>query len=98
MEAFNPAWLLPDDPLRPLDWRWRSARYLAPPRRGRPPNWRRSLQSDPWIASAVEYVRAGCEPASRNDRSSLMAQALQLALHRSSRWRIEARLLAGQEL
>jgi hypothetical protein len=97
MEAvFEPSWLLVDNPFRPLDWRWRCAGYLAVPRRGRKPRWQ-TTHVDQHILFAVDFLRHRSKrgPAGHLDHS--IDQACQLFERgRECRWRVEARLLAGQ--
>ena len=91
--------VVPENPLRPLDWRWRLARALAT-RGGRP----RRRWCDPWVLRALRYARA-LRRLGRPTHPDLMKLdpdlAAALALHAAPaghlRLALETRLVGGQD-
>ena len=91
--------VVPENPFRPLDWRWRLARALAA--RGARP---RRRWADPWVERALRYARLARRLGgpSHPDLHALDPElAAALALHTAPaghlRLDLETRMVAGQD-
>jgi hypothetical protein len=85
---------LPENPFRPLDWRWQLASAIQ--KDGLPPRWRRR---DAWVRAICKYLRRSEVPRRRLTNSiAAIGKAHGIWSSRDPRQRLELeiRLLSGQ--